>query len=75
MSLRNLRRARTLNQEDLARLAGISQQSLSKIEKGILVPSTDVQALLATILGVSPKDLWPRRTPKASRPPVARLAS
>jgi len=57
--LRNLRRARTLNQEELARLLGISQQSLSKIEKGILVPSVDVQARLAAILGVSVTDVFP----------------
>lgn len=56
LPLRNLRRARTLNQDDLARLVGISQQSLSKIEKGILLPSADVQARLAAILGASRKD-------------------
>jgi transcriptional regulator with XRE-family HTH domain len=55
--MRNLRRARTLNQEDLARLVGISQQSLSKIEKGLLVPSVDVQARIAAILGASRAEL------------------
>jgi putative transcriptional regulator len=59
LRLRNLRRARTLNQHDLARLVGISQQSLSKIEKGILAPSVDVQARIAAILGVSRADLFP----------------
>ena len=53
MPLRNLRRSRTINQEDFSRLVGISQQTLSKIERGIFTPSTDVQALIATILGVS----------------------
>jgi transcriptional regulator with XRE-family HTH domain len=57
LPLRNLRRARTLNQQDLARLVGISQQSLSKFEKGTLVPSVDVQARLAAILGASRADL------------------
>lgn len=57
--LRNLRRARTLNQADLARLAGVSQQTLSKYESGVLVPSADVQARLAAILGVVPSDVFP----------------
>ena len=53
LPLRNLRRSRTINQEDFSRLVGISQQSLSKIERGVFIPSTDIQALIATILGVS----------------------
>lgn len=57
--LRNLRRARTLNQADLARLVGISQQTLSKYESGRLEPSADVLARLAAILGVSARDLSP----------------
>lgn len=57
--LKNLRRARTLSQQDLARLSGISQQSLSKIERGQLRPSRDVQARLAAILGSSPGELFP----------------
>jgi len=64
--LRNLRRARTLNQDDLARLARISQQSLSKIEKGLLVPSADLQARLAAILGVSTEELFPQKLANAS---------
>ncbi len=60
MPMRNLRRARTLNQDDLARLVGISQQSLSKIEKGILIPSFDVQARIAAILGASRAELFPQ---------------
>lgn len=57
--LRNLRRARTLNQDDLARVVGISQQSLSKIETGVLVPSMDVQARIAAVFGVSRHELFP----------------
>lgn len=57
--LANLRRARALSQQDLARIVGISQQSLSKVERGLLHPSPDVRALLATILGVGERDLWP----------------
>lgn len=56
--MRNLRRARTINQKELARLVGISQQYLSKIERGLMVPAPDVRARIAAILGVSADDLW-----------------
>jgi transcriptional regulator with XRE-family HTH domain len=51
--LRNLRRARTISQADFARLVGIGQQYLSKIENETVVPSRDVQDLIAAKLGVS----------------------
>lgn len=57
LPLQKLRRARTLNQKTLARIVGVSQQTLSKFEKGILVPSADVQAHLAAILGASRAEL------------------
>jgi transcriptional regulator with XRE-family HTH domain len=57
--LRNLRRTRTIKQEDLARMAGITQESLSKAERGLLRLSPDVQGLIATILGVSRADVFP----------------
>jgi transcriptional regulator with XRE-family HTH domain len=50
---------RTISQEDLARMAGITQESLSKAERGILRLSIDVQALIATILGVSRAEIFP----------------
>lgn len=50
---------RTISQEDLARLAGITQESLSKAERGKLRLSPDVQALIATILGSSRHELFP----------------
>ena len=56
--LANLRRARTLNQAELAGLLGVSQQTLSKFEKGTLVPSVDMQARIAAILGASREDLF-----------------
>lgn len=62
--MRNVRRARTLNQEQLARILGVSQQTLSKYEKGILVPDVDVQAQLAAILGVSQDELFPKAKPR-----------
>lgn len=76
MSLRNLRRARTLSQEQLATILGISQQTLSKYEKGVLVPDVDMQARIAAIFGVSAKDLFPpRRRARAARAHVERIAS
>jgi putative transcriptional regulator len=59
MPLRNLRRARTLNQEQLAAILGVSQQTLSKYEKGILVPDVHMQARIAAIFGVSRADIFP----------------
>lgn len=66
MPLRNLRRTRTMNQETFARLVGISQQSLSKIERGILIPSADVQALIAAVLGVPQADIFPAKRARAT---------
>lgn len=57
--LRNTRVSRTLNQEQMARLVGVSQQTYSKYESGTLVPSRDMQARIAAILGVSVETLWP----------------
>lgn len=57
--LRNLRRTRTLRQEDLARLLEINQATLSKYESGVLIPPADVQARIAAILGASVEDVFP----------------
>ena len=65
-ALRNVRRARTLSQMDLARLAGIKQPTLSKYEQGLLVPPVDVQARLAAILGVAVADVFPQSESVAS---------
>jgi transcriptional regulator with XRE-family HTH domain len=59
-----MRRARTLNQAQLAKLVGISQQTLSKAERGQFILSVDVQARLAAILGASRDELFP--TPAAA---------
>lgn len=57
--LRNVRRARTLNQADLARLTGVTQETISKAERGILRLSPDVQERIAAILGASRQELFP----------------
>lgn len=57
--LRNVRRARTMNQEQLAALVGVTQETISKAERGILRPSPDVQQRIAAVLGVSRHELFP----------------
>ena len=64
--LRNVRRARTLNQTQMATLLGVAQQTYSKYESGILVPPDDVQARIAAILGTSVDALWPTLEARAS---------
>lgn len=57
--LRTLRRARTLTQEDLARIVGVSQEVISLAEAGKRVLSIPVQELIATVLGSSRRELFP----------------
>lgn len=57
--LRNLRRARTLNQSDLARLVGVTQETISKAERGSLNLSSDIQERIAAVLGSSRHELFP----------------
>jgi transcriptional regulator with XRE-family HTH domain len=55
--LRVLRRARALTQSSLARLAGISRQYLSDIERSTVEPSAEVLAAIATALGIRVEEL------------------
>lgn len=64
--LRNIRRTRTLNQSDLARLVGVTQETISKAERGKLRLSPDVQARIAAILGVSRHEVFPESEAVAS---------
>ncbi|HMJ76158.1 MAG TPA: helix-turn-helix transcriptional regulator [Iamia sp.] len=59
------RRARHLSQAELGRRAGVSQQTVSKIEAGLLCPHDGLKARLAAALEVTPGDLfpWPPRPP------------
>lgn len=57
--LRTLRRARTLSQAQLAMIVGISQQTISKAERGIDEISKEKKELIATILGSSRAELFP----------------
>lgn len=53
-----IRKARTLSQQDMARLLGVSQQTLSKFETGRLAPDAAVRVRMAAILGVSENELF-----------------
>lgn len=57
-ALQRLRTARTLTQQDVARLLGVSQQAYSKYETGTVTPSMALQVRLAAILGVSVEALF-----------------
>ncbi len=61
--LRNVRRARTLTQCDMARLVGVSQVAISRYEAGAVIPPVDVQARIAAILGTSADDLFGEPVP------------
>lgn len=58
-ALRTLRRARTLTQEHMARVLGVTQKTYSEYESGKLTPSVPTKARIAAILGVAVGDLWP----------------
>lgn len=64
--LRNIRRIRTMNQEQLAQLAGVSQETISKAERGILRLRPDIQERIAAILGVARHELFPSPEPEPS---------
>jgi transcriptional regulator with XRE-family HTH domain len=57
--LRNLRRTRTITQADLARIVGVTQETMSKYERGVIVPSADMAALIAAVLGSTAQALFP----------------
>jgi len=58
--------ARTIKQEDLARLVGVTQETISRAERGLQLPRSDVQIRIAAVLGASVDDLFPAREAVAS---------
>lgn len=48
-----------MNQSDLARLVGVTQETISKAERGTLNLSADIQARIAAVLGASRHELFP----------------
>lgn len=61
-----MRRARTLNQSQLARLVGVTQETISKAERGKLQLSADIQTRIAAILGASRDELFPPPAPSTA---------
>lgn len=61
-ALHNLRRTRTISQAELARLSNVTQETISKAERGLLQLRPDVQARIAAILGTSREELFETRT-------------
>ena len=58
-AVRELRLRRHLSTHALARLAGISQALISKVENGRVLPSVPALYAIAEALGVGPADLLP----------------
>lgn len=67
--IRTLRRDKGLTQEALCERAGISLDSVNRIEGGSRVPTLDTLERIARALDVSPSDLL--RTTKPPRPALA----
>lgn len=56
--LKTLRRSRTLSQTDLANLIGVTQETVSKAERGLIRLQPALQARIAAVLGASVKDIF-----------------
>lgn len=48
-----------MSQSDLAQLVGVTQETLSKVERGLIQLRPDLQARIAAILGSSRQELFP----------------
>ena len=55
--LRRLRRERALSQQDVERMTGVSQATLSDLEQGKRGARASTLRKLAEVLGVEPKEL------------------
>ncbi len=68
--VRYTRRRRGLSQLALARAAGVAQQTISKVEAGVICPQDGLKVRLAQALGVPTGDLFPWPAPPVGRPPI-----
>lgn len=55
--VKDLRRARTMSQAELAEMAGIRRALVSDIERGRANPTLDSLSRIATAFGIEPADL------------------
>lgn len=60
--LREIRRSRRLSQKDIADLIGTDQSTVSRLERGNLIPTRPQLARLAKALKCRPEDLFDRMT-------------
>ncbi|MCK4432251.1 MAG: helix-turn-helix transcriptional regulator, partial [Candidatus Aminicenantes bacterium] len=67
--LRSARKMASLSMEDLVKKAGgvVTKQSISKYEKGMMKPSSDVLIHLASALGVKPEYFFRHTTIEISQ--------
>lgn len=56
-NIKNARQAKNIKQKELAKRIGVAQNSISYHEKGRHLPSLDLAAQMASVLGVSVSDL------------------
>lgn len=52
-TLHNLRRERSVSQEELGAFVGVNKSTISKYERGIIVPTLDVAKKIADFFGVT----------------------
>lgn len=67
--LRAARRSRLMPQDVFASLLHVSQQTVSKAERGLLSLSPDLQELAAVILGKARHELFPKSV--VAEPPTS----
>jgi len=58
-ALENVRRARTLNQEQVASVLGITRAHYSKIERGRIAATPAIRMRLSALLGAPANELFP----------------
>jgi len=56
--IREARRAKGISQDELARMAGVSRQTISSIENGQFSPTAKLALILCTILDRSFEELF-----------------
>jgi transcriptional regulator with XRE-family HTH domain len=73
-SLKEARKAAGLNQAELAARVNVTNNTISRIERGQTVPSVAQAQLIAGALGVSMDSIWPPTpappTPRSDEPPA-----
>jgi len=57
-ALKEIRQLRGLSNAELARIVGVSRQTIYSIEEGTFVPNTSIALQLARVLNVKVEDLF-----------------